>query len=38
VALWLLIKGFNPEPYAEGFQSAAYGAHEEVVHAEVPRS
>jgi hypothetical protein len=42
VAFWLLIKGFNPEAYAEGFQSGAYGGHEgigqeEVVHEEVRR-
>ena len=42
VAFWLLIKGFNPEAYAEGFQPVAYGVHEEVVdeevvHAEVRR-
>ena len=42
VAFWLLIRGFNPEAYAEGFQPGAYGGHEEVgqeevVHAEVRR-
>jgi len=47
VAFWLLIKGFNPEAYAEGFQPGAYGGHgevgyegvgqEEVVHEEVRR-
>jgi hypothetical protein len=37
VAFWLLIKGFNPEAYAEGFQPEAYGGHEESVHAEVRR-
>ena len=35
VAFWLLIKGFNPEPYAEGFRPAASGGHEEVAHTEV---
>ena len=40
VAFWLLIKGFNPEAYAEGFQPEAYVGQEEVgqeevVHAEV---
>jgi hypothetical protein len=30
VAFWLLIKGFNPEAYAKGFQPGAYGGHAEV--------
>jgi hypothetical protein len=30
VAFWLLIKGFNPEAYAKGFQPRTYGDHEEV--------
>ena len=37
VAFWLLIKGFNPEAYARGFQPGAYGGHAEVGHAEVQR-
>ena len=37
LAFWLLIKGFNPEAYAEGLQPGAYGGHAEVGHAEVQR-
>jgi len=37
LAFWLLIKGFNSEAYAQGFQPGAYGAHEEVGHAQVRR-
>ena len=37
LAFWLLIKCFNPEAYAEGFQPEAYGGHAEVGHAEVQR-
>jgi hypothetical protein len=30
VAFWLLIKSFQPEAYAKGFQPGAYGGHAEV--------
>jgi len=35
LAFWLLIKGFDPEAYAAGFQPGAHGGHEEVVHEEL---
>src|ERR671933_2999260 len=31
LAFWLLIKGFNPEAYAKGFQPEANGGHAEVL-------
>jgi hypothetical protein len=30
LAFWLLVKGFQPEAYARGFQPRTYGGHVEV--------
>jgi hypothetical protein len=36
LGFWLLIKGFQPEAYARGFQTEAFGASAEVSHTEEP--